>query len=214
MAARARPPRPTTVVLVRHGRTGTTGKVLPGRARGLHLDDVGRAQAEAVAEHLGRLGDVAAVYTSPLERARETAAPTARALGLRSSVDRGLVEVDTGEWTGADLAGARRTRAWRAVQRYPTGFAFPGGESMLAMQSRVVATLHALRDRHPGGTVVAFSHADVIRAAVAHALGVHLDLFQRVMIGTASVSTVAYGHDTVAVLGVNWRPAPFGEARP
>lgn len=207
MPARA---RPTTVILIRHGHTATTGKVLPGRAKGLHLDDRGRAQAEVVAEHIGRLKGVSAIYTSPMERARETAAPTARALGLRPRIERGLVEVDTGEWTGADLKGARRSPAWKAVQTYPTGFAFPGGESLVEMQARVVSAVARIVADHPGETVLAFSHADVIKAAVAHALGVHLDLFQRVAIGTCSVNTVAYAPTGVTVLGVNWSPMPFG----
>lgn len=211
MPARARPPRPTTVLMVRHGRTPTTGKVLPGRAKGLHLDETGQSQARAVAEHLGQLQGVTAIYTSPLERARETAAPTAAALGIRPVVDRGLVEIDTGEWTGADLTQARRSRVWKVVQQYPTGFAFPGGESMVQMQARVVTALAGIVARHPSETVIAFSHADVIRVAVAHAMGVHLDLFQRIMVGTCSVSTVSYHQTGAAVLGVNWTPAPFGE---
>src|SRR5437762_1656930 len=101
-AAPARKPPPATLVLVvRHGLTSTTGKVLPGRAAGLHLVDAGRAQAEAVAARLAELGKVDAVYASPLERTRETAAPIAAALGLKPLIARGLLECDFGEWTGS-----------------------------------------------------------------------------------------------------------------
>src|SRR5689334_17309910 len=104
-SSRKPPPTPpfTRVILVRHGQTPTTGKVLPGRAKGLHLADKGQEQAEAVAARLAGLQKVAAVYASPLERTRETAAPIARALGLRVRPNRGLLECDFGAWTGAEL---------------------------------------------------------------------------------------------------------------
>src|SRR5215210_3802247 len=124
--SRSSPPRPTLVLFVRHGHTATTGKVLPGRAKGLHLDDTGRAQAAAVAERLAALKSVDAIYASPLERARETAAPIASARGLRVRTLRGLIEVDIGDWTGVELKAARRRPEWKAVQRYPSGFRFPG----------------------------------------------------------------------------------------
>ena len=101
MATRNAPPPLTTILLVRHGLTPSTGKVLPGRSPGLHLTDAGRQQAERTAERIGELKRVDAVYTSPLERARETAAPIGTATGLRPKVDRGLLECDFGEWTGA-----------------------------------------------------------------------------------------------------------------
>lgn len=197
------PPRPTLVLFVRHGHTPTTGKVLPGRARGLHLDDTGRAQAAAVAERLATLASVDAIYASPLERARETAAPIAAARGLKVQTDRGLLELDIGEWTGIELKTARRRSEWKAVQRYPSGFRFPGGESFVEMQSRMVATVDRLRTAHPGQTVIAVSHADPIKAAVGHALGAHLDLFQRFAVSPCSVSAVSYGDGGPMVLSVN-----------
>src|SRR5581483_4900533 len=100
MPRRPKPPPPTLVLLVRHGSTPTTGKVLPGRAPGLHLADAGKQQADAVAERIGTLPKVAAVYASPLERTRETAAPIAKKLGHRVTTDKGLLECDFGEWTG------------------------------------------------------------------------------------------------------------------
>lgn len=146
---------------------------------------------------------VAAVYASPLERTRETAAPVAAALGLDVVVDDGLVELDVGEWTGLALSAARKRKEWAAIQRYPSGFTFPGGESFLAMQARMTATLARLRAAHPGRAVVAVSHADPIRAAVAHAMGTHLDLFQRVTVSPCSLTAIAYGDDGPTVLTVN-----------
>jgi probable phosphoglycerate mutase len=188
---------------VRHGHTTTTGKVLPGRARGLHLDDTGRSQAQAVAERLAILKSVDAVYASPLERARETAAPIAARRGLRVRIDRGLLELDIGEWTGDELKVASRRPEWKAVQAYPSGFRFPGGESFVEMQGRMVAAVARIRAAHPGQTVVAVSHADPIKAAVGHALGAHLDLFQRFTVSPCSVSAVSYADGGPMVLSVN-----------
>lgn len=196
-------PRPTLVLLVRHGQTPTTGKLLPGRAPGLHLSDVGQAQAEAVAQRVAALPEVHAVYASPLERTRETAAPIAAARGLKVKTERGLLEADIGDWTGWEIKKARRTPEWKAVQRNPSGFRFPGGESFLEMQARTVAALERLRDAHRGEVVVAVSHADTIKAAVAHALGTHLDLFQRISISPCSVSAIFYGDTGPVVLTVN-----------
>jgi len=196
-------PRPTLVLFVRHGHTTTTGKVLPGRARGLHLDETGQAQAQAVAERLAGLASIGAIYASPLERTRETAAPIAGRRGLEVQIDKGLLELDIGEWTGDELKVARRRPEWKAVQSYPSGFRFPGGESFVEMQARVVATVDRIRAAHPGQTVVAVSHADPIKAAVGHALGAHLDLFQRFAVSPCSVSAVSYGTGGPMVLSVN-----------
>jgi len=197
------PPAPTTVLLVRHGQTPTTGKVLPGRAPGLHLAETGHAQASAVAERIAALPRVDAIYASPLERARETAAPIGKARGLRIQIARGLLEADFGEWTGAELKTLMKKPEWTTVQRAPSTFTFPGGESFSAMQARIVAALDELRARHPGGTIVCVSHADPIKAAVAHAMGTHLDLFQRIVISTCSVSAIAYTAGGPVVLTVN-----------
>ncbi|CAN5702798.1 MAG: MSMEG_4193 family putative phosphomutase [Ilumatobacteraceae bacterium] len=200
---KSKPQPPTTILLVRHGQTPTTGKLLPGRARGLHLADAGRQQAERAAERIAELPKVDAVYTSPLERARETAAPIGRVTGHQPRVERGLLECDFGEWTGASLRRLARKREWVTVQRAPSTFRFPGGESFVEMQLRIVTALERLRDRHPGGTIVCVSHADPIKAAVAHALGTHLDLFQRIVIGTCSISTLAWSPFGPIVLAVN-----------
>jgi probable phosphomutase (TIGR03848 family) len=201
--ARARARRPTTIVFVRHGTTPTTGQVLPGRAPALHLAEKGRAEADAAAAAIGALRAVAAVYASPLARARETAAPIAARLELPVRIDHGLSECDFGAWTGQRLDALRRKPEWRRVQRFPSGFRFPGGESFPEMQARVVAAVERMVSRHPGEVVVAVSHADPIKAAVAHALGTHLDLFQRIAVSPGSLSAVAYGPDGPTVLCVN-----------
>ena len=203
MPRRPKLPPPTLVLLVRHGTTPTTGKVLPGRARGLHLADTGRAQAEAVAERIGVLPKVSAVYASPLERTKETAAPIGRRLGTRVVTDRGLLECDFGEWTGAELKALTKLPEWKTVQRYPSGFRFPGGESFTEMQTRITGALARLRARHAGETIVAVSHADPIKAAVADAMGTPLDLFQRIVVSPCSVSAIAYTDSGPIVLAVN-----------
>lgn len=191
------------MLLVRHGKTPTTGKVLPGRAPGLHLSGDGEAQAEAAAARIGALGDVAAVYSSPLERTRETAAPIARATGNRTRTEKGLLECEFGDWTGRSLKVLANKPEWRTVQRSPSTFRFPGGESFTEMQTRIADALGRLVAAHPGQTVVAVSHADPIKAAVAHAAGTHLDLFQRFVVSPCSVSAILYTTEGPVVLAVN-----------
>ncbi|MFP5327575.1 MAG: MSMEG_4193 family putative phosphomutase [Acidimicrobiia bacterium] len=209
-----KPPPLTTVHFVRHGTTTTTGKVLPGRAKGLHLSDDGRRQAEAVAERLRHIKQIDGLYVSPLERTRETAAPIAAARGLKAVVERGLLECDFGDWTGADLKDLAKRPEWKIVQRYPSGFRFPNGESFREMQTRITSTVNRLCERHPGATLVCVSHADPIKAAVADALGTHLDLFQRIVISPCSVTTVAYGSGGPIVLGVNSATGDLASLRP
>jgi probable phosphomutase (TIGR03848 family) len=197
-------PAPTTVLFVRHGQTATTGTVLPGRAPGLHLSDTGRQQADAVAERIATAnGKIGAIYASPLERTKETAAPIAKRLGLRVRVERDLLECDFGEWTGKQLKALMKLPEWHTVQRYPTGFRFPGGESFPEMQARIERAVDRMRERHPGETVIAVSHADPIKALVAAAVGTHLDLFQRIVISPCSVTAITFGAGGPTVLGVN-----------
>ena len=208
------PERPgTLLLLVRHGETPTTGTVLPGRAPGLHLSDRGRAQAERVAERLEGLS-VSALYSSPLERACETAEPTAAGTGLDVTLDDGLLECDFGDWTGSAIADLSALPQWQTVQHSPSAFRFPKGESFTQMQARIVGSLEALCTAHAGGVVVCFSHADPIKAAVAHALGTHLDLFQRIVISPGSVSAVSYVEGQApAVLMVNSTSEPLSGLR-
>jgi len=201
-------PAPAVALLVRHGRTPTTGTVLPGRAPGLHLSDDGKAQAEAAAQRIATLKKPpVAVYASPLERAMETAKPIAARLGLRVRVERGLLECDFGAWTGAKLATLRRRREWRSVESFPSSFRFPDGESFVEMQARMVSTLDRLADRHRGKTFVAVSHADPIKAAVASTAGIPLDLFQRLVVSPCSITALVRGESGSYVLSVNVTPS-------
>jgi probable phosphomutase (TIGR03848 family) len=192
------------VLLVRHGNTPTTGKLLPGRAAGLYLSETGRAQAEAAAARVAALTKApTAVYASPLERTRETAAPIARALGLRVRTAAGLVEADVGDWTEQRLARLYKTREWPTVHRWPVGFRFPGGESFAEMSVRTMDAVLGLVADHPGESIVAVSHADCIKAVVAAAAGVPLDLMQRLVVSPCSISAILFTAGGPLVLCVN-----------
>jgi probable phosphomutase (TIGR03848 family) len=212
--AKQAPPSSTLFLLVRHGLTPTTGKVLPGRAPGLHLAEAGQSQANAAAERIAALNRVDAIYASPLERARETAAPIAKAKGLKVQIDKGLLECDFGEWTGAELKKLMKLPEWGTVIRAPSTFRFPGGESFNEMQVRIVSAIDRLRAAHQGGVVVCVSHADPIKAAVAHAMGTHIDLFQRIVISPCSVTAIAYSAGGPVVLTVNSTGGSLAELRP
>jgi probable phosphoglycerate mutase len=144
-----------------------------------------------------------AVYASPLERAVETAKPIASKLGLRVRIDKGLLECDFGDWTGKSLRVLAKKLEWRTVQLLPGSFRFPDGESFVEMQNRMVEAIDRLADRHRGGSFVAVSHADPIKAAVAATGGVPLDLFQRLVISPCSVTALVRGASSNHVLCVN-----------
>ncbi len=194
---------PTIVLFVRHGQTPTTGKKLPGRAAGLHLAPTGVTQAETAAARIAALNKVKAIYASPMERTQETAAPIAKACGLRVRTHKGLIEADFGSWTGKNLSALRKLPEWKTVQSYPSGFRFPKGESFSEMQTRMTGAVAELVAKHPGETIVAVSHADTIKAAMADAAGTPLDLFQRIVISPCSVSAVMYTPTGPIVLSVN-----------
>lgn len=200
------------MLFVRHGQTATTGTTLPGRAPGLHLSDAGLAQAAKVAERIAGLPRIDAIYASPLERTRETAAPIAKGRKLRVRIERGLLECDFGTWTGKRLKDLSKKPEWATVQRYPSGFRFPEGESFADMQTRMIDTVNRLAGQHRGEVIVCVSHADPIKAAVAAAVGTHLDLFQRIVISPCSVTTVVYANGGPLVLAVN--SVPLDELKP
>jgi probable phosphoglycerate mutase len=216
----------TVLLLVRHALTDATGKHLSGRTRGIHLSEAGRAQADRLVERMAAV-PVKAFYTSPLERCVETARPTARARGLDVRVEPRLIEVDYGRWTGRSMAQLVRTSLWKQVQASPAAVRFPDGEALRDVQFRAVEALDEIAGRHPRSIVAAVAHADVIRLAVAHYAGVHLDLFQRLTVGTASVSAIVLGDRIPRVLrlndtgtlddlvprGTGRRPAPQGTRR-
>lgn len=192
----------TKLVLVRHGLTDKTGKVLTGRSPGLGLSMKGREQAEWAATQLAKL-PVAAVYASPIQRCAETAAPIAERHGLKVLPLDGLVEVDFGDWTGRELRSLAKTDLWKVVQVAPSTARFPGGESIREMQARSVAAIETIVAGHPGDLVVAVSHADVIKAIVAHFAGMHLDVFQRIWISPASCSALSFGPFGASVVALN-----------
>lgn len=188
-----------TIVLVRHATTAATGKRLGGWTPGVHLDEAGRAQAEATAERLAG-ARIAAVYSSPLERTQETARIVARPHGLRVRTRRGLGEVDYGDWTDRPLGQLRRRKLWAVIQATPSRVTFPGGESIRGAQARAVDATESLAAEHAGEVIVCVSHADVIKAVVAHHLGMPLDTFQRLMIAPASITVLALPAGAAPVL--------------
>jgi probable phosphomutase (TIGR03848 family) len=192
----------TVLVLVRHGLTSVTGTRLTGWQPGFPLSDAGRAQADALADRLAPLA-IQAIYSSPLERCRQTAEPLGRRLRLAIRVRPDLGEVRFGAWTGRSLAQLRRTRLWRLVQLTPSNVRFPDGESFLEVQERAVTELLRIADAHPKGLAVVVSHADVIKLALAHFAGMHQDAFQRLVIDPCSVSIVALSGGPPRVVKVN-----------
>ncbi|MEZ4865920.1 MAG: MSMEG_4193 family putative phosphomutase [Caldilineaceae bacterium] len=196
----------TYVLLIRHGENDWVGTDrLAGRTPGVHLNEKGKQQAQELAAMLSQQ-PIAAVYSSPLERCMETAQPLAEALNLTVCAEEGVKEVDYGQWQGGNLKELAKLPEWRQVQHYPSLFRFPEGETLREVQSRAVATIDRLCVQHPNQVVAIFSHGDVIRTTIAHYIGTPIDLFQRVMISTASVSTLGFFGHVPAVLAVNYRP--------
>jgi probable phosphoglycerate mutase len=196
----------TTFLLIRHADNDFLGKALAGRLPGVHLNAVGRRQAEALAERLGGQ-PIHALYTSPRERARETAEPLARRLGLEPRVAPELDEIDYGEWVGKSLAELEALPAWRRLHACRSCNRAPGGETTLEVQARVIAFLARLCGECFEQTVALFSHADPIKSALCFYLGIPLDICQRLEISPASVTAVAVGADGPRVLYVNQAPA-------
>ena len=194
----------TTLLLIRHAQNEwvSSGK-LAGWTPGVHLNEEGRRQAVLLGERLAD-AKLQAVYSSPLERAVETAqAIIERHNALEVCIHQGVGEVDFGEWQGKRLRQLARTRLWKVVQNYPSGARFPGGESIREMQFRVVGALEEIAASHPRSVVAVVAHSDVIKAMMAHYMGMHLDLFQRLMIAPASISIVALGRMGPRIIRLN-----------
>lgn len=194
----------TVFHLVRHGAHDLLGKVLVGRGP-VSLSAAGRAEAEAVAAALAGAG-LAAVVSSPRERALQTATPIAARAGLEVAVDPAVDELDLGEWTGAQLGPLHNDPRWRTFNMFRASTPVPGGEDMLAVQARAVALVLRLRAAYPCGVVAVVSHADVIKAVLAHFLGMPLDLMRRLEVAPASRSVVAVYQDDAVVEAVNLPP--------
>jgi probable phosphomutase (TIGR03848 family) len=210
-----------TVILVRHGRTTANASgVLAGRTAGVSLDDVGRTQAQATAERLAPV-PLVAVVSSPLERCKQTAAAVVAAQEGKPArlTDKGITECDYGDWQGRALKTLAKEPLWKVVQTQPSAAAFPGGESMTAMQARAVAAVRRrdaeIEAEHgPGAVWVAVSHGDIIKSLLADALGMHLDLFQRLHVDPASVSIVRYTATRPFVLASNTHAGDLSWLRP
>ncbi|TQK71077.1 MULTISPECIES: histidine phosphatase family protein [unclassified Nocardioides] len=203
-----------TLLLVRHGRTTANASgLLAGRTPGVRLDDLGSEQAARAGARIGSV-PVVALVTSPQERCKQTAkaiGDAQRASGhatTRAVTEKALAECDYGEWQGRPIKELLREPLWTTVQRQPSAAVFPGGESMVAMQHRAVAAVRrldaAVTEQHGADAVwVAVSHGDIIKSVLADALGMHLDLFQRINVDPASVSVIRYAPDRPYVLATN-----------
>ncbi|ROQ60564.1 putative phosphomutase (TIGR03848 family) [Rathayibacter sp. PhB152] len=212
--------RMPTLLLVRHGRTtANTAGILAGRTAGVRLDDVGRTQAARTGERLAAV-PLAAVVSSPLERCRQTA----RYLLERQDgspatpIEKGITECDYGEWQGRSLRDLAKEPMWSVVQNQPSAAVFPGGEGLAGMQARSVAAIRrhdaAVAAEHGANAVwAAVSHGDIIKAVLADALGMHLDLFQRLSVGPASVSIIRYGAGRPDVIAMNTEAGDLGWLR-
>jgi len=200
--AAPKPPPATKLVLARHAVTPQTGPMLTGRAPGVDLSEKGREQAAALGARLADV-PVAVVYASPIERTMQTAAAVAEHHGLAVQELPGVIEADYGEWTGGKIAELAKTDLWRTVQRAPSRARFPNGESLAEMQTRMVSALEEVVARHPGEVVVVVSHADPIKAAIAHFTGMHLDLFQRIVVSPASVTVFELSPHGAAMVKCN-----------
>jgi probable phosphoglycerate mutase len=192
----------TTLFLVRHAAHDLLGRVLTGRMSGVSLGVEGRSQAAQLGERLAREA-VSAVYTSPLERAQETATPIAALLGLPASVVDGMTEVDYGDWSGSRFEALKADPRWAAWNTSKITQRPPGGESLLDVQCRAVGALETLCVAHPEAGIVVVSHGDVIKAALAHYLGLGLEGIARFEVSPASVSTVAVGAWGAKVHAIN-----------
>jgi broad specificity phosphatase PhoE len=198
------------LLLIRHGENDfvKTGK-LPGQSAGIHLNERGLNQAQALGEALKEV-PIKAVYSSPLERAMETAGPIARARSLEIVPEPGLRDADVGKWQGKSLKVLRLTNAWKIVQHSPSRFTFPEGESFMSVQTRIVNALEGIARKHnkPKDILAIVFHADPIKLAVAHFLGLPLDHFQRLSCDTGSLTALYVGDMGANLLKLNQRP-PF-----
>jgi len=192
-------------LLIRHGENDFMKKGrLAGRMPGVHLNQAGRSQAATLAEKLTG-APITAIYSSPLERAVETAEPLARALGLEIGLSPALLETDYGEWQGKTLKSLRRLKLWRIIQTTPSLARFPGGESFAECQRRVCQELERISAQHdPKQVVACVFHADPIKLAVAYYIGLPLDHFQRLSVGPASITCLWLGEDSCRLVALNY----------
>jgi len=197
-----------TLLLIRHGENDYLKKnKIPGRLPGIHLNTRGRQQAAELARTLSSL-PIKALYSSPLERAVETAEPLSQSLGLEIQLRPDLTDTDVGAWEGRSWKVLGRTRLWKVIQETPSQFQFPGGETFVQTQLRIVRTLDAIARAHTEELIAVVFHADPIKMAVAHYLGLPLDNFQQLTAHTGSVTILKMDGSFVKLLALNLMP-PF-----
>lgn len=197
----------TVVHLVRHGVTQHTGHKLSGWMTGVHLTKEGRDQADAAADRLEGV-PLKAFYSSPLERCHETAEIIARRhKGAKVKKIRALGEVEYGAWTNRSLKALSKTKLWTTVQRWPSQMRFPEGETLRAVQARAVDAMEDLVTRHPKQHICCATHADVIKLLVAHYIGAHLDMYQRITVGPSSITVLGLGEGEPRLLALNILPS-------
>jgi probable phosphoglycerate mutase len=199
----------TTFYLIRHGSNDFAGKTLVGRTPGIHLNDAGRAEVDRLADELAR-EPIQHLFSSPMERCRETAAPIAKRLNLEVQILDGLVEVEFGDWTGQEIAEMNSDELWRKWNTFRGGGRIPHGESIWEVQTRMVAAIEKLRRQFPNQMLALFSHGDPLRAAITYYLGMPIDFIHRLELSPASVSVLMIDDWTAKVQALNVR---FGESR-
>jgi len=202
-----------TLLLIRHGDNDfLKNNKMPGRLPGIHLNARGHEQAAELARSLSRV-PIQAIYSSPLERAVETAEPLAQLLGLGIQLRPDLTDIDVGDWEGRSLKSLNRTRLWKVIQDTPSQFQFPGGETFVQAQGRVTRVLDAIESAHGDELVAVVFHADPIKLAVAHYLGLSVDNFQRLNAQTGSVTILKMDGSLGKLLALNLIP-PFSYTKP
>lgn len=197
----------TTLYLIRHAASDSVGRYIAGRTSGVHLNDVGRTQAERLAERFAGL-TLNAIYSSPLERARETAEPLARRTGAPLELREELLELDFGEWTGMSFTDLAADDRWRRFNTIRSRTRIPGGELMSEAQTRGVSMAESIRELLPDGRVAIVTHGDVLRGIIAHYLGIPVDLMQRFEVAPASMSVLQLGPEHVLLERLNLVDGP------
>jgi probable phosphomutase (TIGR03848 family) len=197
------------LLLIRHGENDFTKKhKLAGYTPNVHLNERGQSQAQALADALKEV-PIKTIYSSPLERAVETAEPIAATCGLQTQLEAGLMETNVGKWQGRSLAALRLQKAWKVVQNAPSRAQFPEGETFYECQTRIVTALDSISRKYkPQDIVACIFHADPIKLAVAHYIGLPLDHFQRLSCDTGSLTALYVGESGANLIKLNQRP-PF-----
>jgi broad specificity phosphatase PhoE len=192
----------TTFYLIRHGTNDVLPRALAGRMPGTHLNAAGRAEAERVAERL-KSKPIRHLFSSPMERARETAEPLARALNFPVQICEAINEVDFGDWQGVEMTALRNKEEWHRWVKFRSGLRLPRGEMMVNIQARVVSEMIRLKEQFSGEHIALFSHGDPIRSALCHWLGMPLDYMVRLEVAPGSVNVVILDENQPYVQGIN-----------